>query len=99
MAYNKNNLRHNIIPKNLHTMQAFESLLTTLGLYTPVRRFLGFAAITAVAAYAIKPGAMFDEGVSRPWGMFSTEDDPIPGTSIPWWMLAIIVGVVAALFL
>ena len=80
-------------------MQAIESAMTAIGLYTPVRRFLGFAAIAGFALYAIKPGAMFDEGMSRPWAIFSDEEDPIPGTSIPWWMLAIIIGVVAAMFM
>lgn len=85
-------------------MQTIETALTAVGLTTPTRRFIAFGLGVGAIIYLSKPGFAFDgDGNSRPWTCFTlgSSDDPdaIPSTSIPWWLLAAIVGLLAAMLL
>jgi hypothetical protein len=89
-------------------LQPVDTVLTTAGLYTPTRRFLGVAALVGGILYYYKPDSMFFDGYPRPWSWMSKPgggggDHPlnsvIPPTSLPWWLAALLAGAAAALFL
>jgi hypothetical protein len=86
-------------------MQAINTTFGSLGLYTPTRRFVAFAALSGAAFWYIKPDSMFFDGYARPWSFFSGgggEDDDdarIPATTLPWWLASGLIGMLAALML
>lgn len=87
-------------------MESLDAGLTSLGLYTPTRRFIAVAAVTGAILYYVKPDSMFFDGYARPWSFLSPyrKEDPddgatIPPTTLPWWLAAGLAGLLAALFL
>lgn len=87
-------------------MSAIDSTLTSLGLYTPTRRFVAGTLIAGAILYYVKPDSMFFDGYARPWSWLAGpntdnnhDGSVIPPTSLPWWLAAALVGLGAALFL
>jgi hypothetical protein len=80
--------------------------LTSLGLYTPTRRFVAVGLAVGALLYYVKPDSMFFDGYARPWSFLTpfrkeSPDDgsTIPPTTLPWWLAAALAGLMAALFL
>lgn len=79
-----------------NSQSKFETSLATMGMATPARRFIVGTAAGALIVWAMRPSSSYDEsGQARDWTLAS--DDP-NATSLPWWGLAMIPGVIFSTF-
>lgn len=82
-------------------MEPFESIFGSLGMSTPLLRFLGVTAAAAGALYLFKPLTFFEyDGRSRPWSIWTMDgpDSDSTSTWVPWWLCAILAGLCFAVF-
>lgn len=74
----------------------FESSLASMGMATPARRFIVGTAAGALLVWALRPSSSYDEqGQAKSWTIVSSDPD---ATSLPWWGLAMIPGVIFSTF-
>ena len=66
-----------------------EGIMSSLGLGTPLARFMGVAVAVSGVIWFVKPTYFFNE----------TTKEPDPEAMVPWWALGIGAGAVAAFFL
>lgn len=77
---------------------AYQGALATLGMATPVQRFAVGTAIGALIVYAARPSISFyQDGTPKPWALTAAESED--STSVPFWALAALPGVLGAVFL
>lgn len=80
-------------------LPVFTPLLSAVGLYTPLHRFVAMAAIAASVLWIAHPATMFivsaDGLIGRPWAPLS---DAHTATYITWWAAAAAIGLFFALF-
>ncbi len=82
-------------------MAPIESIFGSLGLSTPLLRFLGVAVAAAGSLYLFKPLTFFEyDGRSRPWSIWTMDSAESDSTStwVPWWLFAILAGLFFASF-
>lgn len=72
--------------------------LSTLGMATPQRRFIVGTALGAIIVWAVRPSVAFNERGEAKDSVF-TGDPHGDNTSLPWYALAAIPGVLMAVFL
>lgn len=72
--------------------------LASLGLGTPAARFVAGVGIGAVFIWALRPQIAFHEnGEAKPHTLLVSPETP--STPLPWYILALIPGAIAGLFL
>lgn len=72
--------------------------LASLGLGTPPARFVAGVALGAVFLWAIRPSIAFHEnGEAKPHSLLVSPETP--STPLPWYLLALIPGAIAGVFL
>lgn len=76
-----------------------EMVMGTIGLNTPIKRFVFFNAMTGAIVWGLKPAVMFDprNGNPRPWILINSKRKD--ATSLPWFLPGLITGVLTATFL
>jgi hypothetical protein len=76
-------------------LNAVERAMSSVGLSTPLSRFGGGAVGTTLLLFTLKPSFAFENGVARPWAVWSSFDDSgVAPTMVPWWLAAILAGTV-----
>lgn len=81
-------------------MDPIYDLLTTLGMRTPLMRFVGIGAITGGVLWLTKPKLFFDAaGKPRPWTLTDREKPADDATALPWYVASAGAGGIAAVFL
>ena len=63
--------------------------METIGLRTPVTRFIGVFVATNALVYFIKPSYFFEQ----------ITKEPSPNAIAPWWTIGLATGAIAAFFL
>lgn len=76
-------------------MDPVESAYAAIGLTTPIARLVGTTLGIGAILYIVQPGIYFRNGHMRPWSAWSNEPDAM---LIPWWLAAILIGIVGATF-
>jgi len=77
-----------------------DSLLASIGLGSELMRFLAFGGLASIFEWVLKPSISFlADGSPRPWRIPFSNENPEDSTLLPWWLVAIITGGAAALFL
>jgi hypothetical protein len=72
--------------------------MAAVGLKTPMTRFIVGSAVGALAVYAIRPATAFNaDRTAKKWSLLAHEGEP--STSAPWFVLALIPGVLFSTFL
>ena len=70
-------------------LNLMEQAMFILNMRSPISRFAGVFVATNAIVYFVKPPYFFDSVTER----------PNPNAIIPWWMLGLSAGGIAALFL
>lgn len=82
---------------SLKPTASWESGLASLGMATPAKRFVVGTAVGAALVWAFRPEAAYDaNGQPKSWVMIA--DPSQDSTSVPWWGLAMIPGVIFSTF-
>lgn len=76
-------------------MGPVEDGFVALGLTTPVSRLVGTTLGVGAILYLIQPGVYFRNGHARSWSAWSNDPDSM---LVPWWLAAILIGIVSATF-
>jgi len=70
-------------------LNLMEKSMAMLNMKTPITRFAGVFVATNALVYFLKPGYFFN----------AITQEPDPDALVPWWMLGIVTGVAAAMFI
>jgi hypothetical protein len=76
-----------------------QSLFARAGLYTPLARGVTTAAVVGSGLYLLQPEFAFDQYGPKSWSLLYENTDEAPTTHLPWWLVAVGAGVLAAEFL
>jgi hypothetical protein len=77
-------------------MDPIEDGFSMVGLTTPMSRLVGTTLGIGAILYIVQPGIYFRNGHARSWSAWSNDPDAM---LIPWWLAAILIGIVSATFI
>jgi hypothetical protein len=83
-------------------MNTLQDGAASLGLNTPMQRFLFASAVGVLVMYTVRPPAFFtDEGAPKPMASLASDEQAIRFSSLPvlpWWSPALAAGVIFSTF-
>lgn len=72
-----------------------EDFFAYLNMNTPFSRLAGVSIAVAALLYYAQPESLFSGDSGRPWAVWSDDGDAV---LFPWWLIAFLAGLSAAVF-